>query len=130
MAGRGGPVRVENLRVVQAQLRKLDADLPKELRALNKSAAEIVADQARPHVPVQSGKLVGTLKARGEQRGASVKLGTGKRVPYAPPIHWGWPKRGIEPNPAISEALKVKYDDVVEYYDQAIADLITKAGLN
>lgn len=130
MVARNNAIRIQNLREVQASLRALDASLPKELRAINKDAAEIIAEEARPDVPTRSGKLLRSLKAQAEQRVGKVKMGSPTRVPYAGPIHWGWPARNIEPQPVIAEALADRYDDVVEYYDNALRDLIQRAGLS
>lgn len=84
-------LEVENLRELQQALRKVkDTELPKALRAANKNMAQLVAEEALPHVPVgRTGRLKASVKAVGGARDAKVKAGTAARVPYAAAIHWG-----------------------------------------
>lgn len=74
-----------------------------ELKDAHKRVGELVAREAQGHAPRRSGRLVGTLRASRQARRAQVVLGR-TSVPYAGPIHWGWPARGIKANPFVSEA--------------------------
>lgn len=87
MAGKDDIV-VEGLKELQATLRKVDAALPRQLRKVNKEAADTVASDARGRAPVLSGRLRDSIAARAEQRSASVK-GGGGRVPYFGFIDFG-----------------------------------------
>lgn len=107
-------------------MRHMGADL-KDLSAVNKSAAEVVADSARGKVPVLSGQLRGSIRARGTQRFGSVAAGR-RSIPYAGPIHFGWPRHNIEPQPFIYDALEERSDAVIEKYDQFIEALVIKVG--
>jgi HK97 gp10 family phage protein len=122
-----GSIKVDGLRELQRQLRTLDNKAMKaELRKVNKDAATIVADEARNLVPVRSGRLRASIGARAGQTSASVKAGTGSRVPYAGPIHFGWPARNIRPQPFLYEALGKKWKEVYNAYDKNVSDLVKK----
>ena len=71
-----------------------------------------VVERAFPNVPVRTGALKATLRATVnvvkdaggdpamEKSYANVSVGVGKRIPYGPPVHWGWgwslgPKGGV-----------------------------------
>ena len=122
-------VRVDNLREVQRAIRRAaDDDLKRELRAANKAAAEIVADKAKVLVPERSGRLKGSIAAQAGQRDAKVKAGTASRVPYAGPIHFGWPARGIRPQPFLYEALDDRIRQVREAYAKALREVVQKVN--
>jgi hypothetical protein len=50
-------------------------------------------------------------------------------VPYAGPIHFGWPARQIKPNPFIYEVLDDRRQEVYAIYAQRISELIYKYDL-
>jgi hypothetical protein len=79
-----GIVRVEGLREVDRTLRKMDAEMAKELRSESKDIAELVARDARSRVPEVSGAAKGSIKAGAQGKGAYVQGGK-KTVPY-----YGW----------------------------------------
>ena len=49
-----------------------------------------------------------------------------KAVPYAGPIHFGWPARNIEPQPFLYDALDDKADEVAHLYGLGIEVLVDK----
>lgn len=82
-------VGVEGLKELQKAIRKLaDADMKKELQALNKELANQIVQAALPNVPVRTGRLRSAVRATASQTAAYGKAG-GARVPYAAAIHWG-----------------------------------------
>ena len=100
---------------LRRSMRKAGMDV-KELTAINKRAATIVAGAAKARAPI--GKP-STRKGRGRRKapgslqrsirpGATTKAGViragGARVAYANVQHWGWPKRGIRAKYFISDA--------------------------
>ena len=106
-------------------LRKAGYDLDK-LKPANRAAADIVIQEALRRVPRRTGKLAGTLRSGATRKAGVVRAGT-KRVPYAGPIHWGWPQRHIKAQPYLIDAAKatedkwaLKYKEAV---DQAIAEV-------
>lgn len=83
-------IEVEGADELRRKLRELqDAGLKKELKAANKTAAQVVVDRALPNVPVgATGRLKRSVRALGSQRDGRVRAGTA-RVDYAAAIHWG-----------------------------------------
>lgn len=74
-----------------------------ELKDAHARAAKVVEPVARAGAPVVSGTLAGTVRSSGTNTAAIVRAGY-QSVPYAGPIHWGWPARNIEAQPFIYEA--------------------------
>ena len=107
-------------------MRHMGADL-KDLSAVHKAAAEVVADAARGKAPVQSGELRGDIRAKGTKTFGSVAVGR-RSIPYAGPIHFGWPRHNIEAQPFIYDALEERSAYVVEKYDQYVEALVNKVG--
>lgn len=90
-------------RNLRRTLAKAGVDLT-ELKATNAKVAGIVATRGRGLAPVgPTGRLAGSVRPSGTKTQAVVRAGFA-RVPYAGPIHWGWPKRNIEAQPFLSEA--------------------------
>lgn len=82
-------LRVEGAEELRRAFRRAkEKGLQNELKAANKSAAEVVVRRALPNVPVRTGRLRSSVKALGSQRDGRVKAGTA-RVDYAAAIHWG-----------------------------------------
>jgi hypothetical protein len=96
-----------------------------EIAAAGKDAAELVAGEARTLVPVQTGKLKGSIRTATQQRKAIVRAG-GARVPYANPIHWGWFKRGIKPNQFFSRSITPQIDKIYKSYFDSLQRLLDK----
>ncbi len=117
-------VRIDGLRELSRDLKKLSAELPKELKAVSKDAAEIVADESRTLAPVRSGKLRGKVKAGATAKGGDVRIGG---LPYAGPIVFGWRKHNIEPNPFIFTALDKRRDEVIEKFEKGIDALVERS---
>jgi len=111
----GGPIRVEGIDKLRRALVKLDDAAKDDFKAAGKTAAEIVERQARTEVPVRSGNLKNTIRSSGQQRGGVVSAGRAK-VPYAGPIHFGWGRRRIHPNPFLYRAADKRVDEVTEAY--------------
>lgn len=124
-------IRVDNLRDLQRALRKLqDKELQRELRGAHKKAADRAAEAARDEAPRVTGRLAASIGARASQRSASLKAGTGKRVPYAGPIHFGHRRRNIEPNEFLYRGIDRKQRQITEAYERELAHIIKKAGLS
>lgn len=132
VAARGDMLRIDvtGLRETQRALRKLqDKELQKELRGAHKKAAQAAADAGEAEAPKLTNKLAASVGARASGRGASVKAGTGKRVPYAGVIHFGWPKRGIAANEFLYRGISKKQKQITEAYEKDLTRIIKKAGL-
>jgi len=108
-------IRIEGIDKLRRALVKLDQAAKEDFKAAGKTAAEIVERQARTEVPVRSGNLKNTIRSSGQQRGGVVSAGRAK-VPYAGPIHFGWGRRRIHPNPFLYRAADKRVDEVTEAY--------------
>jgi hypothetical protein len=132
----GSRIQITGIKEFQASLRKMDADLPKQLRiALNK-ASELVIDYARPQVPSRSGAAKASLKVRSSQREARIAAG-GRKAPYYPWLDFGG-KVGRDNSvkrPFYTEgryiypSLRKNREEITKVMAAALADLAKSAGL-
>lgn len=107
--------RVEGLNKLLRALEQLDNEAKQQFKAVGKWAGEQVAKEARGIVPVRSGRLQKSIKASATGRGAVVRAGR-TAVPYAGPIHFGWGRRNIFPQPFLYQAADRRFDEVVDQY--------------
>lgn len=80
-----------------------------DLKDAHKRIAELVANAAQPHAPRRTGVLAGTMRPAGTQSASIVRVGRAS-VPYAGPIHWGWPAHGITAQPWVAEAAERQFE--------------------
>lgn len=129
-------IEVKGLREFQTQLRKMDSDLPKQLRTALNQASELVIDYAQAHMPKKTGKARASLKARSSQREARIAMG-GRKAPYAPWLDFGGKGKHGRPAPRpymkegryVYKGLAVKRSEVLDVMQQAITDVARGAGL-
>jgi len=95
-----------------------------EIKAAGSQAGELVAREARNLVPVRTGGLRNSIRVSKALTKVSISAGNNTRVPYANPIHWGWFKRNIKPQPFFSKALGITRDEVYRNYYRTIDTLI------
>jgi len=107
-------------------LKHMERDLA-DLRDTNLSAARIVARDARARAPKRSGKLGLSVRVRAKETSGSVIVG-GRLVPYAGPIHNGWPRHNIAAQPFLTEALAIRASQVAEEYEQRVGALVERVG--
>lgn len=107
-------IKVEGLARLVRTLRRAGADLG-ELKDANRAAAEMVAAEGRARAPRRSGDLAGTIRSARAAARARVLAGRAS-VPYAAPIHWGWPLRDINAQPFLSEAAQATEPRWVKAY--------------
>ena len=102
----------------------MGADL-RDLTAVHREAADKVQGEARARVPRLTGALSKTIKSRATKTSARVEAGS-RLVPYAGPIHFGWPRRNIEPQPFLYDALESRRDQVVDVYEKRVSELVRR----
>jgi phage gpG-like protein len=121
-----GAVRVEGLRELRRDARRMEPAVGKELRAVIKSAAHFVAEEARILAPRKTGKLAASIRAttsgdRGVVRSplpyAGVQEYGGTIRPSGVPIH-------IKRHEFVARALDRQRDKVVD----ALGDGIERAA--
>jgi hypothetical protein len=97
----------------------------------SQEAGEIVASVGRTLVPVKTGRLRATIKARKVARKVVVSAGNNSSVPYANPIHFGWnydsknlQQKNIRPRPFFSNALARTRRQVYEAFFDSMEKLL------
>ena len=126
------PIKITGLSEVQRNLRKLSTDAldlnKTEFLETNKQVAEIVINETKKYVPILSGSLAAAIRNASTKKSAKVRAGN-VAVPYAGPIHFGWPARSIKPNTFLYEAIDARKSEVANRYAELVSDLITKYDL-
>jgi len=118
-------VEVEGLAQLRRTLRQAGDDLS-DLKDAHQRAAYIVGLRAESTAPRRTGRLAGSVKGRGTKNAAGVTAGSRARVPYAPPIHWGWFRRGISANPWVSRAAQDTEPLWLPAYSAELDDIVAK----
>jgi HK97 gp10 family phage protein len=116
-------IKVKGLRSSIKALQAIGVDAA-EIKQAGNDAGEIVAREARNLVPVRSGNLRNSIRTSKALNKVSVSAGNNGKVPYANPIHWGWFKRNIKPQPFFIKALGITRDEVYQNYYRSINRLI------
>jgi HK97 gp10 family phage protein len=101
-----------------------------EIKTAGSAAGELVANEARSLVPVRTGALRESIKVSKALSKVSIRAGNSGRIPYANPIHWGWWKRHIKPNPFFSKALGITRDEVFRTYYAQLDRLVAANTTN
>jgi hypothetical protein len=126
------PIKITGLSEVQRNLRKLSTDAldlnKTEFLETNKQVAEIVINESKKYVPFLTGALAAAIRNASTKKSAKVRAGN-VAVPYAGPIHFGWPSRSIKPNTFLYEAIDARKSEVANRYAELVSDLIVKYDL-
>ncbi|AVJ48760.1 hypothetical protein SEA_SALLYSPECIAL_12 [Gordonia phage SallySpecial] len=120
----GAQVRVEGARELRRSMRRAELDLA-ELKETHARVAALVATRGQSAAPVQSGRLAATVRAGATRTAAVVRAGR-KSVPYAGPIHWGWPARGITAQPWLTTAAAESEPAWLAVYTEAVEDILDR----
>ena len=121
-------VKVTNLREINKALAAIG--VPKEaVKDAGKESGELVANEARSLVPVRTGNLRNSIRVGATARGKITVLAGNNRtsksaVPYANPIHWGWFKKHIRPQPFFVRALGYTRSEIYDNYFKQMEKLI------
>ena len=95
----------------------------KDLSAIHKRVGTIVAEASRPRSPAVSGRLAGSVRPSSAATRATIRAGSAA-VPYAGPIHFGWPARNIAANPFITSAAEATEPEWTEAYVDGVDDIL------
>jgi len=115
-------VRVEGLAKVLRTIKSIEPDLVAELKAANREIADSVTTTARTLAPKVSGRLASSVRPGATARTGIVRAGS-RSVPWAGPIHFGWARRNIEPDPFLYDALDERRQEVEDKYLAAILSI-------
>jgi len=83
---------------------------------------QIVLMAARAGAPKRTGRLAASGQAGGNPEQAQATF----TVPYANPIHWGWPARNIKPQPFLTNAVRTTEPVWAAAYERKLQDTIDK----
>ena len=101
-----------------------------EVKQAGKDSAQVVANEARMLVPVRTGRLRDSIRLSSTLRSVKITAGNNRTtrsgIPYANPIHWGWFRRNIKPQPFFVRALGLTRDQVYNNYYKQLNNLIRK----
>ena len=90
-------IEVEGLRRTVTQLKRFGAR-SEDLTAAFQRVGARAEREGKARAPKQSGALAKSVRQSKRQNAVYIYAGK-KAVPYAGPVHWGWPKRNITANP-------------------------------
>ena len=116
-------VQVEGAAQLRLALLKARGNL-NDLKDVHQDAANKVRGEAKARVPVVTGNLGGSIGAFATGQRGFVTAGHVPTVPYAGPIHFGWPKRNIEPQPFLYEALDARRTEVEKLYVRRVDEIV------
>lgn len=122
-------VKVTGLNQAIRALRELGVP-DAEIKQAGSDAGELVASEARNLAPVRSGRLRDSIRVSKTLRKVTISAGNNRTtksgIPYANPIHWGWFKRNIKPQPFFVKALGITRGDVYRQYFDNMSKLVAK----
>lgn len=130
-------ISIRGLQEFVRALRKVNTDLPKELRVALNQGADLVVEWARPRVPSRSGRARRSLRVSSTRTAARV-TGGGARVPWYPWLDFGGRvgrKRSVHraflpSGRYIFPGYAARQDEVQDEVVRALLDLAERAGLN
>ena len=117
-------VRVQGLSAFIRAMRDAEADLD-ELKDASQRAGTIVLNAATARAPRRTGRLAASGRVSRVARRAVVRFGSA-RVPYAGPIHWGWPRRHIAAQPFAIDAARATEPVWLAGYARELERIATK----
>lgn len=120
-------VEVDGLRQLGRDLRRLGDDLG-DLKDANASVSQLVAADASRRAPHgKSGKLGGSVRGN-RAAGRATVLAGGARVPYAGPVHYGWPAHHITGQPFVADAAQATEGEWLPLYQHEIDQAVAKVA--
>jgi hypothetical protein len=117
-----------DLRQLRKRLKELGAR--DALKDVGVEAAQPALEQAQAWAPRRTGRLQGNLRVGRTVSGPTIAVGNRSSVPYAGVVHFGWPARGIEPQPFLYDAADARAAQVAEKYAEGLEALIREKGLD
>lgn len=122
MSNRDVAVKVEGLGQLVRDLKAAGGSID-DLKAANQAASRIVLDASRSRVPHRSGRLAASGRINRALKKANVLYGSAS-VPYAGPVHWGWPSRHIPAQPFVVDAAEATQPEWLETYEREIQKVL------
>ena len=120
-------VQVEGLREIVRGLEQAGVELD-DLKDIFGEIASEAAGVAGPVTPRRTGTLAGTVRGNRAKNKAVVTIGKA-RTPYAAPIIWGWPARGIKASPVVPRTNQYMETRAPELLETGLGRLTEGLGL-
>lgn len=136
-AGRQNVIEIKGLKRAMRLMKDLDGDFKTQFKDIHKGAADIVADEARRLSPVKTGRLRQSIRTSGTTKGGVIRIGK-KKIAYAGRVTFGDPTSlfgriaggggiKIKGNPFFYEAADRQFEQVVQYYDRELEQVLDRA---
>lgn len=114
-----------DMRALRKRLKTIEGGLA-ELKTEHRWVADYVLGRAAPGAPRRTGRLVATGRASGTNTSSIVRYGNARRVPYAAPIHYGWPARHIAAHEWVVNAAMRSEPVWLQHFNQTIEQLVER----
>lgn len=124
MPARNIGIRVEGARELRRTLRAAGEDL-QDLKQAHTESARIAAAGTRLRTPVRTGRLESTVRSSGTLSAGYIRAGRAS-VPYANPIHWGWPARHIRAQPFATEGARATEPAWRPVFEHALNEALSR----
>ncbi|NND35876.1 MAG: HK97 gp10 family phage protein [Gammaproteobacteria bacterium] len=131
-------IELEGVTEFKRVLRRLGNAVDDDRKAMHRDVAKIVEKDTIRRVPVRTGALKADIRSAGYKASGVVRAGRA-RVPYAGPIHYGWPTRPfgdwlpgapsggpIAANPFMTDAVESERRKVMDSFERDIAAILRK----
>lgn len=118
-------LQVKGARELRRSLKQAGDDF-EDLKAVHKQVADIAARAGIVRAPVgATGRLRNSIRTSGTKTAAVIRAGY-KTVPYAGPIHWGWPDRHIEGQFYLNKGARATEPQWVQIYTDYVNAALDK----
>lgn len=121
-------LKVDGARQLRKTLREASEGAA-DLKPVHKAVGDIVTTRGSGIAPRgDTGNLANSVRTGATKTATVVRAGNNRKtasgVPYAAPIHWGWPERNIQAQPFLAEAAKDTENQWVKLYMQKVEELL------
>jgi len=122
-------VKVEGLKLLNQNLKRVSVGYIKELKDIHKKVSEPVAERAARKVRSRTGRLAASIKAGATQKGGYIQAGKAT-VPYAAVNHWGGYPGDYQGNPFLTDAIEELEDNIVKQWADLTHDFIERVWVD
>jgi hypothetical protein len=122
-AGFFGGTNVVGATELRRAVHDISDGLDHDMTPVNRAMANIWLPAARSAAPMATGALASSLTVGVAADRATI----GSDLPYAGPIHWGWPARAIDPNTFLVDSARATEDRWTDAYSNGVQDLIDRS---
>lgn len=121
-------VRVTGIRESVRKLERLGAQTS-DLKGAFRKVGDNVTKVARRLAPKRTGRLAASIRPSNAKNRSVIRAGRAS-VPYAGPIHWGWPKRNIAAQPFLADAVEQEQDRSLTIIEAELQRIVRQLNLD